>query len=60
MKDVNHNKTKFNLPAYIQIPLFLYQDNRLEKAYIKFKQIDPRRFGITESIASHTLKRISL
>ncbi len=32
MYDLNNNNSKFNLPAYINIPLFLYQDNRLEKS----------------------------
>lgn len=32
MNDLNNNKSAFNLPSYIQIPLFLYQDNRLEKS----------------------------
>lgn len=32
MSDQNNNKKSFNLPAYINIPLFLYQDNRLEKS----------------------------
>lgn len=32
MNDLNNNKHTFNLPAYIQIPLFLYQDSRLEKS----------------------------
>lgn len=32
MNDLNNNKPTFNLPAYLQIPLFLYQDNRLEKS----------------------------
>jgi len=27
----NDNAKKFNLPAYVQTPLFLYQDDRLEK-----------------------------
>lgn len=31
MYDINDNKKSFNLPAYIHAPLFLYQDNRLEK-----------------------------
>jgi hypothetical protein len=32
MNDLNNNKPTFNLPAYIQIPFFLYQDDRLEKS----------------------------
>ena len=32
MNNLNNNNTKFNLPAYIQTPLFLYQDSRLEKS----------------------------
>jgi len=32
MSDLNNNNTKFNLPSYINIPLFLYQDSRLEKS----------------------------
>ncbi len=32
MSDLNNNKKSFNLPAYINIPFFLYQDNRLEKS----------------------------
>lgn len=32
MKDLNNNKTSINLPHYINIPFFLYQDNRLEKS----------------------------
>ncbi len=32
MNDLNDNKSTFNLPAYIQIPFFLYQDDRLEKS----------------------------
>jgi hypothetical protein len=32
MSDLNNNNTKFNLPSYINIPFFLYQDNRLEKS----------------------------
>ncbi len=31
MNDLNNNKKSFNLPAYINIPFFLYQDSRLEK-----------------------------
>ncbi len=31
MSDLNNNKKSFNLPAYINIPFFLYQDSRLEK-----------------------------
>lgn len=32
MNDLNNNNATFNLPSYIQIPLFLYQDSRLEKS----------------------------
>lgn len=32
MSDLNNNKKSFNLPAYINIPFFLYHDNRLEKS----------------------------
>jgi len=32
MSTNNDNQSTFNLPSYINIPLFLYQDNRLEKA----------------------------
>lgn len=32
MNDLNNNNTKFNLPTYLNIPLFLYQDSRLEKS----------------------------
>ncbi len=31
MFDLNNNTSKFNLPDYINIPFFLYQDNRLDK-----------------------------
>lgn len=32
MSDLNNNTKTFNLPAYINIPFFLYQDDRLEKS----------------------------
>jgi hypothetical protein len=32
MSDLNNNTKEFNLPAYVNIPLFLYQDHRLEKS----------------------------
>jgi len=32
MSDQTSNPKSFNLPSYINIPLFLYQDNRIEKA----------------------------
>jgi hypothetical protein len=32
MLDLNDNKKTFNLPTYINIPYFLYHDNRLEKS----------------------------
>lgn len=32
MTDLNNNTQKFNLPSYLNIPLFLYKDNRLEKS----------------------------
>ena len=32
MLDLNNNKKSLNLPAYINIPFFLYQDERLEKS----------------------------
>ncbi len=32
MPDLNNNKKSIKLPAYINTPYFLYQDNRLEKA----------------------------
>lgn len=32
MTDLTINPKKFNLPSYINIPHFLYQDNRLDKA----------------------------
>ena len=32
MNDLNNNKHTFNLPTYINIPFFLYQDHRLEKS----------------------------
>ena len=32
MSDLNNNNSKFNLPSYINIPFFLYQDDRLEKS----------------------------
>lgn len=32
MFDLNNNKKEFNLPSYINIPFFLYQDSRLEKS----------------------------
>ena len=32
MSSLNNNKQSFNLPTYINIPFFLYQDNRLEKS----------------------------
>lgn len=32
MSDLNNNKTTINLPTYINIPFFLYQDQRLEKS----------------------------
>lgn len=32
MNDLNNNNSKFNLPSYINIPFFLYQDDRLEKS----------------------------
>ncbi len=31
MIDLNNNKKEFNLPSYINIPFFLYQDDRLDK-----------------------------
>ncbi len=32
MSDLNNNEKLFNLPTYLNIPLFLYQDSRLEKS----------------------------
>ena len=32
MTDLNDNTKSFNLPSYINIPFFLYQDSRLEKS----------------------------
>lgn len=32
MTDLNNNTKKFKLPAYIQTPFFLYQDDRLDKS----------------------------
>jgi cell fate (sporulation/competence/biofilm development) regulator YlbF (YheA/YmcA/DUF963 family) len=31
MSDLNNNDSNFNLPAYLHSPLFLYQDNRLDR-----------------------------
>jgi hypothetical protein len=31
MFDLNNNKKEFNLPSYINIPFFLYQDHRLDR-----------------------------
>ena len=31
MSDLNNNKKSFNLPSYINTPLFLYQDSRLDR-----------------------------
>lgn len=31
MRDLNNNPPKFHLPEYIHIPVFLYQDSRLER-----------------------------
>lgn len=35
MSDQNNNKKSFTLPAYINVPFFLYDDDRLEKSSTK-------------------------